>query len=63
VLIGGPTILQKLYQEGAGRIIGTGFTLADLVIFTKNDKIKSLVDLKASSSPSIWAARNSRSPR
>ena len=28
------------------RIIGTGFTLADLVIFTKNDKIKSLADLK-----------------
>jgi ABC-type nitrate/sulfonate/bicarbonate transport system substrate-binding protein len=47
VLIGGPTILQKLYQEGVPvRIIGTGFTLADLVIFTKNDKIKSLTDLK-----------------
>src|SRR5262249_53205270 len=38
VLIGGPTILQKLYQEGVPvRIVGTGFTLADLVIFTKND--------------------------
>src|SRR5262245_31187435 len=47
VLIGGPTILQKLYQEGVPvRIIGTGFTLADLVIFTKNEKIKSLLDLK-----------------
>ena len=47
VLIGGPTILQKLYQEGVPvRIIGTGFTLSDLVIFTKNDKIKSLADLK-----------------
>jgi NitT/TauT family transport system substrate-binding protein len=47
VLIGGPTILQKLYQEGVPvRIIGTGFTLADLVIFTKNDAIKSLTDLK-----------------
>src|SRR5712691_4015391 len=46
-LIGGPTILQKLYQEGVPlRIIGTGFTLADLVIFAKDDKIKSLVDLK-----------------
>src|SRR5215831_11958868 len=46
-LIGGPTILQKLYQEGVPvRIIGTGFTLADLVIFTKNDKIKSLADMK-----------------
>jgi ABC-type nitrate/sulfonate/bicarbonate transport system substrate-binding protein len=47
VLIGGPTILQKLYQEGVPvRIIGTGFTLADLVIFTKNERIKSLADLK-----------------
>ncbi len=46
-LIGGPTILQKLYQEGVPlRITGTGFTLADLVIFTKDDKIKSLADLK-----------------
>jgi ABC-type nitrate/sulfonate/bicarbonate transport system substrate-binding protein len=47
VLIGGPTILQKLYYEGVPvRIIGTGFTLADLVIFTKNAAIKSLADLK-----------------
>ncbi len=47
VVIGGPTILQKLYQEGVPvRIIGTGFTLADLVIFAKDDKIKSLADLK-----------------
>ena len=47
VLIGGPTILQKLYQEGVPvRIIATGFTLADLVIFAKDDKIKSLSDLK-----------------
>src|SRR3954447_14511733 len=47
VLIGGPTILQKLYQEGVPvRIVGTGFTLADLVIFTKNHAIKSLADLK-----------------
>src|SRR6476646_1246030 len=47
VLIGGPTILQKLYQEGVPvRIIATGFTLADLVIFTKNPAIKSLADLK-----------------
>ena len=46
VLIGGPTILQKLYQEGVPlRIFGTGFTLADLVVFAK-DKIKSLADLK-----------------
>src|SRR3972149_1067418 len=47
VLIGGPTILQKLYQEGVpARITGTGFPLADLVIFTKNAAIKSLADLK-----------------
>src|SRR5690348_912731 len=47
VLIGGPTILQKLYQEGVPvRIVATGFTLADLVIFAKDDKIKSLADLK-----------------
>jgi NitT/TauT family transport system substrate-binding protein len=46
-LIGGPTILQKFYQEGVPlRIFGTGFTLADLVIFAKDDKIKSLADLK-----------------
>ena len=47
VLIGGPTILQKLYQEGVPlRIIGTGFTLSDLVIFAKDPAIKSLADLK-----------------
>ena len=46
-LIGGPTIFQKLYQEGVQlRIIGTGFTLADLVIFAKDQSIKSLADLK-----------------
>ena len=46
-VIGGPTILQKLYQEGVPlRIFGTGFTLADLVVFAKDDKIKSLADLK-----------------
>src|SRR5476649_2522499 len=47
VLIGGPTIFQKLYQEGVDlRIIGTGFTLADLVIFAKDPTIKTLADLK-----------------
>jgi ABC-type nitrate/sulfonate/bicarbonate transport system substrate-binding protein len=47
VLIGGPTILQKLYQEGVPlRVIGTGFTLSDLVIFAKDPAIKSLTDLK-----------------
>jgi len=46
-LIGGPTILQKLYQEGVPvRIIATGFTLADLVVFAKDGNIKSLADLK-----------------
>ena len=36
-LIGGPTILQKLYQEGVPlRIFGTGFTLSDLVVFAKD---------------------------
>jgi ABC-type nitrate/sulfonate/bicarbonate transport system substrate-binding protein len=46
-LIGGPTIFQKLYQEGVAlSIIGTGFTLADLVIFAKDESIKSLADLK-----------------
>jgi NitT/TauT family transport system substrate-binding protein len=47
VLIGGPTILQKLYQEGVPlRIFTTGFTLGDLVIFAKDPAIKSLADLK-----------------
>jgi len=47
VLIGGPTILQKLYQEGVPlRIVTTGFTLSDLVIFAKDPAIKSLADLK-----------------
>ncbi len=46
-LIGGPTVFQKLYNEGVPlRIIGSGFTLGDLVIFAKDDKIKSLADLK-----------------
>ncbi len=46
-LIGGPTILQKLAQEGVPvRIFGTAFTLADLLIFAKDDKIRSLADLK-----------------
>ena len=46
-LIGGPTIFQKLASEGVPvRIIGTGFTLADLVVFAKDPAIKSLADLK-----------------
>jgi NitT/TauT family transport system substrate-binding protein len=46
-VIGGPTILQKLYQEGVPvRIFGTGFTLSDLVIFARDEKIKSLADLR-----------------
>ena len=32
---------KELYQEGVPvRIVGTGLTLADLVIFTKNSSIK-----------------------
>jgi len=47
VLIGGPTIFQKLVQEGVPlQIIGTGFTLADLVIFAKDPAIKTFADLK-----------------
>src|SRR5690242_15403196 len=46
-LIGGPTVFVKLAEQGVPvRIIGTGFTLADLVIFAKNPGIKSLADLK-----------------
>lgn len=46
-LIGGPTVLQKLYLEGVPvRIVATGFTLADLVIFARDPAIKSLADLK-----------------
>lgn len=46
-LIGGPTVFQKLAEQGVPvRIIGTGFTLADLVVFSKDPAIKSLADLK-----------------
>jgi len=47
VLIGGPTVFQKLYDQGVPlRMIGSGFTLGDLVIFAKDPKIKTLADLK-----------------
>jgi ABC-type nitrate/sulfonate/bicarbonate transport system substrate-binding protein len=47
VLIGGPTVFQKLYDQGVPvRIIGSAFTLGDLVIFAKDPAIKSLADLK-----------------
>jgi len=47
VVIGGPTVYQKLYEQGVPvRIIGSGFTLGDLVIFARDPKIKSLADLK-----------------
>jgi len=47
VVIGGPTVYQKLYAQGVPlRIIGSGFTLGDLVIFASNPAIKSLADLK-----------------
>jgi ABC-type nitrate/sulfonate/bicarbonate transport system substrate-binding protein len=60
-LIGGPTIFQKLYQEGVPlRIFGTGFTLSDLVIFARDPNIKSLADSKASSSQPIWGDRSFR---
>lgn len=46
-LIGGPTVLQKLSLEGVPvRIVATGFTLSDLVIFARDPAIKSLADLK-----------------
>jgi ABC-type nitrate/sulfonate/bicarbonate transport system substrate-binding protein len=47
VLVGGPTILQKLYLEGVPvRIIATGLTLSDLVVFVRDPAIKSLAGLK-----------------
>jgi ABC-type nitrate/sulfonate/bicarbonate transport system substrate-binding protein len=47
VLVGGPTILQKLYLEGVPvRIIATGLTLSDLVVFVRDPAITSIVDLK-----------------
>src|SRR3954463_14182632 len=46
-LIGGPSIFQKLFQEGVPlRMFGTGFALSDLVIFARDPNIKSLADLK-----------------
>jgi NitT/TauT family transport system substrate-binding protein len=46
-IIGGPTVLQKLSLEGVPvRIVATGFTLSDLVIFARDPAIKSLFDLK-----------------
>lgn len=47
VQVGGPTVYQKLRIEGVpARIVGTAMTLSDLVIFVKDDKIKSLADLR-----------------
>src|SRR5258708_27497087 len=47
-LIGGPTIFQKLYQEGVPlRIFGTGFTPSDPVIFARDPNIKSPAGLKS----------------
>lgn len=46
-LIGGPTVLQKLALEGVPvRIVATGFTLSDLVIFARDRTINSLADLR-----------------
>ena len=59
-LIGGPTVFQKLYNEGVPvRIIGTGFTLDDLAILRTRRSSRSPTS-RASSSPSTWAARNIR---
>src|SRR5882672_5401204 len=47
VLVGGPSILQKLYLEGVPlKIISTGLTLSDLVVFARDPAIKSLADLR-----------------
>src|SRR5260221_10412314 len=47
VLIGGPTILQKLHQEGVPlRILGTGFTLSALAIFAQDPAIRTLTHRK-----------------
>ena len=46
-VIGGPTVLLKLANEGVPvRMVATGFTLADLVIFTRDPALRSLADLK-----------------
>ena len=61
-LIGGPTIFQKLYQEGVQlRIIGTGFTLVrsgDL----RQGRINQVAGRSQGQAAwrSTWAARNSR---
>jgi len=61
VVIGGPTILQKLYQEGVPlRIFGTGFTLSDLVVFAKSPTSNRSPISRANSLPPTWAGRNSR---
>ena len=40
-LIGGPTVFQKLYQEGVPvRIVGTGFTLADLSAHAVDEMVR-----------------------
>jgi len=46
-IIGGPTVIQKLRNEGAPvKIVGTGLKLSDLVIFSDNPAIKTFADLK-----------------
>lgn len=47
MLIGGPTVLQKLRNEGVPvKLVATALRLSDLVIATMQPSIKSLADLK-----------------
>ena len=63
-LIGGPTILQKLSLEGVPvRIVATGFTLADLVIFARDQRSSRSPTSRASRSRWTWEVRSSRSSR
>jgi NitT/TauT family transport system substrate-binding protein len=46
-LVGGPTVLQKMRNEGVpAKIIATTLRLSDLAILTANPAIKTLADLK-----------------
>ena len=42
------------------RIFGTAFTLSDLLIFTKDDNIRSFADLKGKQLAADMGGRNSR---
>jgi ABC-type nitrate/sulfonate/bicarbonate transport system substrate-binding protein len=46
-LIGGPTVFQKMRNEGVPlRIVATGVRLSDLVIVTARDDVRTLADLR-----------------